>query len=89
MNEGKERALIKLKTAKGQIDGIIRMIEDDRYCIDVSTQVLAVLGLVKKANLDVLDGHLKSCVREAILQGDSVGEEKIDEVINVIERYVK
>lgn len=89
MNEGKERALIKLKTARGQIDGIIRMIEDDRYCIDVSTQVLAVIGLLKKSNLDILDGHLKSCVRESILEGETSGEEKIDEVISIIERYIK
>lgn len=89
MNAGKERALLKLKTARGQIDGIIRMIEDDRYCIDVSTQVLSVLALLKKSNLDILDGHLKTCVSEAILDGEGAGDEKIQEVMDIIGRYVK
>ena len=46
MNDGKKRALKKLKTARGQIDGIIRMIESDRYCIDVSTQILSTLKVL-------------------------------------------
>ena len=41
MNEGKKKAAMKLKTARGQIDGIIKMIEEDRYCVDVSTQILS------------------------------------------------
>ncbi len=89
MNAGKEKALNKLKTARGQIDGIIRMIEDDRYCIDISTQVLSVIGLLKKSNLDILDGHLKSCVTDAIIEGEDSGEDKINEVMNIIERYVR
>ncbi|HEY4543697.1 MAG TPA: metal-sensing transcriptional repressor [Tissierellaceae bacterium] len=89
MNAGKEKALNKLKTARGQIDGIIRMIEDDRYCIDISTQVLSVIGLLKKSNLDILDGHLKSCVTDAIIESEDSGEDKINEVMNIIERYVR
>lgn len=89
MNEGKKRALNKLKTARGQIDGIIKMIESDRYCIDISTQVLSVIGLLKKSNLDILDGHLRTCVTDAIIKSDDDGSEKIDEVLNIIERYVK
>jgi len=89
MNEGKKRALKKLKTARGQIDGIIKMIEEDRYCIDVSTQVLSTLGLLKKANLDVLDGHLRSCVSEAILEGELEGSEKIEEIIYTIDEFIR
>lgn len=89
MNKGKKKAAQKLKTARGQIDGIIKMIESDRYCIDISTQILSVIGLLKKSNLDVLDGHLKSCVREAILEGEDEGEEKIEEILNILDRYVK
>ena len=68
MNEAKKRAATKLKTARGQIDGIIKMIEDDRYCVDISTQMLSVIGLLKKANIDVLNSHLRSCVATAILE---------------------
>ncbi|HZJ99460.1 MAG TPA: metal-sensing transcriptional repressor, partial [Tissierellaceae bacterium] len=61
MNESKKKALSKLKTARGQIDGIIKMLEDERYCVDISTQILSVIGLLKKANIDVLDDHIRSC----------------------------
>ena len=89
MNEGKKRAAIKLKTARGQIDGIIKMLEDDRYCVDVSTQILSAIGLLKKANIDVLNSHIRSCVATAILEGESQGEEKIEEIITIIDRYIK
>lgn len=46
-----------LKTARGQIDGIIKMLENDRYCIDVSKQILAVQALLKKTNLEILKNH--------------------------------
>lgn len=89
MNEAKIRAANKLKTARGQIDGIIKMIEEDRYCVDISTQILSAIGLLKKANIDVLNRHIRSCVTNAILESESQGEEKIEEIINVIDRYIK
>lgn len=89
MNEGKKRAANKLKTARGQIDGIIRMLEDDRYCVDVSTQILSAIGLLKKANIDVLNSHIRSCVATAILEGEKQGDEKIEEIINIIDKYIK
>ncbi|RLL90789.1 CsoR family transcriptional regulator, partial [Mesotoga sp. HF07.pep.5.2.highcov] len=50
-------ALKILRTARGQIDGIIKMIEEERYCIDISTQLLAVISLLKKANTTVVNKH--------------------------------
>lgn len=89
MNDGKRRAASKLKTARGQIDGIIKMLEDDRYCVDVSTQILSAIGLLKKANIDVLNGHIRSCVATAILEGEEQGDQKIEEIINIIDKYIK
>lgn len=89
MNEGKKKAANKLKTARGQIDGIIKMIEDDRYCVDVSTQMLSVIGLLRKANIDVLNSHIRSCVSTAILESEDGGDEKIEEIINIIDKYIK
>lgn len=89
MNDGKKRAANKLKTARGQIDGIIKMLEDDRYCVDVSTQILSAIGLLKKANIDVLNGHIRSCVATAILEGEEQGDQKIEEIINIIDKYIK
>ena len=54
MNDEKKKAMNLLKTARGQIDGIVRMIEDDRYCVDISTQILSAIALLKKANINIL-----------------------------------
>ena len=89
MNDAKKKAANTLKTARGQIDGIIKMIEDERYCVDVSTQILSAIGLLKKANIDVLNDHLRHCVSSAILQSEEQGEEKIEEIINIIDKYIK
>jgi len=58
MSEERKKALQLLKTARGQIDGIIKMIEEGRYCIDISNQILASQALLKKSNLEILKGHL-------------------------------
>ncbi len=76
-----------LRIAKGQLESSIRMIEDDRYCIDVSKQLLATIALIKKANLEILDGHIRHCVTEAILEGNS--DEKINEVMEIVSKYSK
>ncbi|HMM69868.1 metal-sensing transcriptional repressor [Gudongella oleilytica] len=89
MNQGKAAALSKMKTARGQLDGIIKMIEEDRYCVDISTQILSVIGLLKKSNIDVLNGHIRTCVSDAILEGGEQGDEKIEEIINIIDKYIK
>ncbi len=89
MKEAKKRAANKLKTARGQLDGIIKMIEEDRYCVDISTQILSAIGLLKKANIDILNSHIRSCVATAILEGEEQGEEKIEEIINIIDKYIK
>jgi len=56
MSIERQKALNLLKTARGQIDGIIRMIEEDRYCVDISKQILAAQALLKKSNLEILRG---------------------------------
>lgn len=89
MHPGKQKAAMKLKTARGQIDGIIKMIEEDRYCVDISTQILSIIGLLKKANIDVLNSHIRSCVKEAILEGEKEGEKKIEEIVTIIDKYIK
>ena len=55
----------KLKIARGQLDGILRMVEDNRYCIDISNQLLATQALLKSANQQILQAHIRTCVREA------------------------
>ena len=81
MNDDKKYALNLLKTGKGQVEAVIRMLEEDRYCMDVSTQILAVQGLLKKANMVILKQHMEHCVKEAFLTGS--GQEKVDEVMEI------
>ncbi|OPJ57875.1 metal-sensing transcriptional repressor [Clostridium oryzae] len=86
MNEEKTKAIQALKTTKGQIEGIIKMIEDGRYCVDVSNQIVAAQSLLKKANLLILKQHLNHCVKEAFIN-DS-GEEKVDEIIGILQKIM-
>lgn len=83
----KENAVLNLKTARGMIDGILKMIDDDRYCIDVSKQILSAQALLRKANLEVLRGHIKTCVTDAVKSGEP--EEKIEELFEVLEKYAR
>ena len=87
MNEKKKKALQNIKTARGQLDGIIRMIEEGRYCIDISNQISASTALLKKANKHILSGHLHSCVLTAIEEQDA--EEKVREIEDVIAALLK
>jgi DNA-binding FrmR family transcriptional regulator len=75
-----------LATARGQIDGIIRMVEEDRYCIDVSKQVLAAIALLKKVNLVVLKQHMNTCVSDAMKNHNASA--KIDEITLILEKYL-
>lgn len=88
MTEERKKALKKLKIVKGQIDGIIKMIEEGQYCVDVSNQITASYSLLKTANLDILEGHLNHCVTESFNNKEN-NEEKIDEVISLLKRMIK
>ena len=76
-----------LKTARGQLDGIIKMVEDDRYCIDISQQVMATGAILNKVNKEILSAHLKHCVKEA--ESDLVCDEKIDEFVSMLGKILK
>lgn len=86
MNDERKKALQSLKTARGQIEGIVKMIEDDRYCIDISNQILAAQSLLKKANMTILKQHMEHCVKEACHHDQA--DEKIDEVISILEKII-
>lgn len=86
MNEERKKALQSLKISKGQIEGIIKMIEEGRYCIDISNQIIASQSLLKKANILVLKQHLNHCVKDAILNDN--GEEKMEEIIELLTKLI-
>lgn len=68
---------------KGQVEGIIKMVDDDRYCIDISHQLLASIAILKKTNNAVLKAHLESCVKNNLSEE---GSKKIDEIISIMNR---
>lgn len=86
MNIEKVKALQALKTSKGQIDGIIKMMEDGRYCVDISNQIIAAQALLKKANMLILKQHMHHCVVDAVKQNN--GDEKIDEIIEILSKLM-
>lgn len=83
----KKKVMKLLKTARGQIDGIIKMIEEDRYCIDISQQLMATESIINKANQEILSSHLKCCVNNA--SDEKEREEKIDEMINMLFKIMR
>jgi CsoR family transcriptional regulator, copper-sensing transcriptional repressor len=87
MNEEKKKALQALKTSKGQIEGIIKMLEEGRYCVDISNQIIASQALLKRANLLILRQHLTHCVKDAFLN-DTV-DDKINEVMSILEKIME
>ena len=74
-----------INIAKGQLDGIIKMIDEDRYCLDISDQLMATRSLLKKTNNLILKNHIDNCVKTAISNGDN---DKIDEVIKALEKQI-
>lgn len=84
MKANKESVLRLIKTAHGQLDGIERMIADDRYCVDISTQLLSTQAILNKANREILKGHVEHCVKEAILTGDV--DVKLNEILMLMDK---
>jgi len=83
----KEALLKRLNRIGGQIDGLARMIGEDRYCIDVLTQIAAVRSALDALGLKLLHDHAHGCLQHAVRSGH--GDEAIDEVMRVIERYTR
>ena len=87
MQADKSQVTRLLKTARGQIDGILRMVEEDRYCIDISNQLMATQAVLKRANKEVIGSHMKHCVHDAI-ENDNA-DNKIEEMIGIIDQLMK
>ena len=85
MSKDHEQVKKFLTIAKGQLEGIIKMIDEDRYCLDISDQLMATRALLKKTNNLILKNHIDSCVRTAIENGDN---QKVDEVIKALEKQI-
>ncbi len=81
----KQRLLARLRRIEGQARGLARMVEEDRYCIDIMQQIASMRAAADGVALILLRDHLAGCVREAVQDG--AGSEKIDEVVEAVRRY--
>lgn len=83
--QDKKRLIARLKRIEGQVRGVQRMVEEDRYCIDILTQIRALNAAIDKVGEAVMRDHLGSCVAEAMRCGsDEQRAEKIDEIMTVL-----
>lgn len=84
-DEERLKLINRLKRIEGQVRGIQKMIEEERYCVDVLVQITAVNNALKKVGMNVLERHTNHCVSGAIKSGD--GAAAIDELMKVIEQF--
>ncbi len=82
----KKALLSRLKRAEGQVRGVAKMIEDDRYCIDILTQITALRSALDAVAIQLIEDHTKGCVKDSIRQGDDAA---IDELITIVKRFAR
>lgn len=83
----KGKVLSRLRRVEGQVRGLQKMVEEDRYCIDVLTQVAAVKAALESVSMLLLEDHIEHCVTDALRAGD--GSEKVRELAAAVERLVR
>jgi DNA-binding FrmR family transcriptional regulator len=88
--ENKEALVRRLHRIEGQVRGIERMVEDDRYCIDILTQIAAVSTALESVALEILDDHVSHCVAGALASGEPAEvNEKTAELIAAVRRFTR
>jgi DNA-binding FrmR family transcriptional regulator len=88
--DDKARMINRLSRIEGQVRGVSRMVEDDRYCIDILTQLQALRAALGKVEGEILKDHLGHCIEGAIVSGDPAQQrEKAAELIELLQRAVR
>ena len=86
MKADKEKITRSVKIARGQLDGILKMIEEDRYCVDISNQLCATQALLRSVNREILHAHIRSCVREGLHTDEP--NPKVEEALKLLDRMI-
>lgn len=86
-DEEKNKLTNRLKRIEGQVRGLQKMVEEDRYCVDVLVQISAINAALKKVGFSLMEHHTQTCVSEAIRSGD--GNDHIQELMKVIQQFSK
>ena len=85
--DAKTAVVKRLRRIEGQVRGLARMVEDDRYCIDIVTQIAAVRAALRRAEEEILNDHVANCVEHAIASGDKEDQRrKVAEIMAVLAR---
>ena len=85
----KDKYLMRLRRIEGQVRGLQKMVDDDKYCIDILTQVSAVTSALQSVALGLLEDHLGHCVALAVAEGGDVADAKVREASEAIARLVR
>jgi DNA-binding FrmR family transcriptional regulator len=86
----KDMLVKRLHRIEGQVRGVERMVEDDRYCIDILTQISAVSTALESLALKILDGHVRHCVAGALTSGDEEdAATKTEELLEAVRRFTR
>lgn len=90
MKADQKTVLRQLKTVRGQVEGIIRMVEENRYCIDISNQIMASREILSKVNRLILQAHIEGCIMEAMSCGNEEDMvKKMEEMASVMQKLAK
>jgi CsoR family transcriptional regulator, copper-sensing transcriptional repressor len=81
----RDNLLARLRKVEGQVRGLQRMVEEDKYCIDILTQVNSATAALRAVGLGLLDEHVRHCVKESIEQG--AGDQKVEELLAAVARF--
>jgi DNA-binding FrmR family transcriptional regulator len=87
IEDKKPKLLNRLRRIEGQVRGVARMVEEDRYCIDILTQTQAIRAALTRVETELLRDHVDHCVRGAFTSGDATDQrQKLDELVEVLQR---
>jgi DNA-binding FrmR family transcriptional regulator len=88
-NNHKDKLLKRLRRMEGQVRGVHRMIEEDRYCVDILYQLAAIKAATNKIGLELIEDHTRGCVTKAVKNQEDDGDSQIEELMDVIRAFTK
>jgi DNA-binding FrmR family transcriptional regulator len=87
-SKDKQEILVRLRRMEGQLRGIQRMVEEDKYCVDVLNQLSSIIAATQKLAAIILQNHIRGCVRDA-LRRDEHSDDYVNELVTVVERFTR
>ncbi len=87
-SKDKQEILVRLRRMEGQLRGIQRMVEEDKYCVDVLNQLSSIIAATQKLAAIILQDHIRGCVRDA-LRRDEHSDDYVNELVTVVERFTR